>query len=76
MLSKIEYLGHVIDESGLHPTQEKIKAIQEAPEPRNLAELRSFLGMINYYSRFQPNLSHQLAPLYKLLKRKVRWHWK
>ena len=52
MLSKIEYLGQVIDESGLHPTQEKVKAIQEAPEPRNLAELRSFLGMINYYSRF------------------------
>ena len=39
MLSKIEYLGHVIDESGLHPTQEKVKAIQEAPEPKNLAEL-------------------------------------
>ena len=76
MLSKIEYLGHVIDESGLHPTQEKVKAIQEAPEPKNLAELRSFLGMINYYSRFLPNLSHQLAPLYKLLKRTIRWHWK
>ena len=39
MLSKIEYLGHVIDESGLHPTQEKVKAIQEAPELKNLAEL-------------------------------------
>ena len=39
MLSKIEYLGHVIDESGLHPTQQKVKAIQEAPEPKSLAEL-------------------------------------
>ena len=76
MLSKIEYLGHVIDESVLHPTQEKVKAIQEAPEPKNLAELRSFLGMINYYSRFIPNLSHQLASLYKLLKRTICWHWK
>ena len=34
------------------------------------------LGMINYYSHFQPNLSHQLAPLYKLLKRKAHWYWK
>ena len=76
MLSKIEYVGHVIDESGLHPTQGKVKAIQEAPEPKNLAELRSFLGMINYYSRFLPNLSHQLAPLYKLLKRTICWNWK
>ena len=32
--------------------------------------------MINYYSRFLPNLSHQLAPLYKLLKRTIHWHWK
>ena len=32
--------------------------------------------MINYYSRFLPNLSHQLAPLYKLLKRDAHWYWK
>ena len=76
LLPQVEYLGHVIDASGLHPTQEKVKAIQEAPEPKNLVELRSFLGMINYYSRFLPNLSHRLAPLYNLLKRGVHWHWK
>lgn len=58
LLPKVEYLGHIIDESGLHPTEEKVKAIQEAPAPKNLAELRSFLGIINYYSRFLPNLSH------------------
>ena len=76
LLPKVEYLGHVIDASGLHPTQEKVKAIQEAPEPKNLMELRSFLGMINYYSRFLPNLSHRLAPLYNLLKQGVHWNWK
>ena len=32
--------------------------------------------MVNYYGHFQPSLLHQLAPLYKLLKRKVCWHWK
>ena len=67
LLPQVEYLGHVIDESGLHPTQEKVKAIQDAPEPKNLMELCSFLGMINYYSRFLLNLSPQLAPLYQLL---------
>ena len=66
LFSQVEYLGHVIDASGLHPTQEKVKAIQEAPEPKNLVELCSFLGMINYYSRFLPNLSHHLAPLSSL----------
>ena len=63
---RIEYLGYAIDEQGLHPTEEKIKAIKEAPTPKNVSELRSFLGIINYYSRFLPNLSTRLAPLYKL----------
>jgi len=70
---KVEYLGHIIDKSGLHPTQEKV---QEAPAPKNLAELRSFLGIINYYSRFLPNLSTHLALLYVLLKRESHWCWK
>ena len=71
----IEYLGHVIDKEGLHPTSEKIRAIREAPTPRNVEELRSFLGLINYYSKFLPNLSSKLAPLYNLLNRKQKWEW-
>ena len=72
----IEYLGHVIDEEGLHPTEEKVKAIREAPRPKNIAELRSFLGIINYYSRFLPNLSTRLASLYQLLHKDTTWSWK
>jgi len=37
LLPKFEYLGHIIDESGLHPLQEKVQAIWEAPAPKNLA---------------------------------------
>ena len=48
--SSVEYLGHIIDERGLHPTTENVKAIQEASKPKNVAELRSFLGIINNYS--------------------------
>ena len=62
--SWIKYLGHIIDKDGLHPTKEKVQAIREAPTPRNVGELRSFFGIINYYSRFLPNLSSKLAPLY------------
>ena len=74
--SRIEYLGHVIDEEGLHPTEEKVQAIREAPRPKNVAELRSFLGIINYYSRFMPNLSSTLAPLYRLLHKDAKFSWK
>jgi len=73
MLPRVKYLGHTIDEHGLHPTKEKVKAIQEAPQPHNVAELRSFLGIINYYAKFLPNLSTKLTPLYQLLKKKVKW---
>ena len=70
-----EYLGHMIDSNGLHPTKEKVRAIQEAPQPQNVAELRSFLGITDYYGKFLPNLSSRLAPLYQLLKRGTRWQW-
>ena len=47
---QVEYLGHLIDEHGLHPTPTKVKAILEAPAtPHNVFELRSFLGLLNYY---------------------------
>ena len=72
---RLEYLGHVIDEAGRHPTEDKIRAIKEAPAPTNITELRSFLGMITYYSKFLPNMSTKLTPLYALLAKKKRWSW-
>jgi len=71
----LEYLGHTIDKDGVHPTQEKVQAIKEAPQPRSVSALRSFLGLVNYYSKFLPNLSAKLAPLYSLLNKKQKWHW-
>ena len=47
MAPSVEYIGHVIDSSGLHPTKAKVKVITEAPTPRNVAKLRSFLGLIS-----------------------------
>ena len=72
---RFEYLVHVIDEAGRHPTEDKIRAIKEAPAPTNITELRSFLGMITYYSKFLPNMSTKLTPLYALLAKKKRWSW-
>ena len=75
LLPSVEYLGHVIDQHGVHHSQEKVKAIKEAPEPHNISELRSFLGIINYYARFLPNLSTKLTPLYNLLQKEFKWEW-
>ena len=73
--SHIEYLGHVIDQNGIHPTAEKVRAVQDARKPQNVSELRSFFGILNYYHRFLPNLSAKLAPLYHLLQKDVKWSW-
>ena len=75
MASSVEYLGHRIDQHGLHPSSEKIRAVQEAPEPKNVTELKSYLGLLNYYGKFLPNLSTTLAPLYTLLRSSTKWRW-
>ncbi len=71
----VEYLGFVIDAQGVHPTQEKVRAIQEAPQPNNVAELKSYLGLLTYYAKFLRDRATILAPLYKLLKRDEQWRW-
>ena len=70
------FLGHKIDAQGLHPLLEKVKTIKDAPKPRNLYELKSYLGLLSYYSKFLPNLSTILAPLYELPQASTKWEWK
>ena len=71
----IEYLGHKIDASGLHPLPDKIAAIVNAPRPHNITTLKAFLGLLNYYGKFIPNLATVLHPLYQLLSTKTEWEW-
>ncbi|XP_058868762.1 uncharacterized protein K02A2.6-like [Acipenser ruthenus] len=71
----LEYLGHIIDATGLHKSPGKVKAIVDAPAPENVSQLRSFLGLLNYYSRFIPNLATILSPLNALLCQGKQWQW-
>ena len=75
MASSVAYLGHLIDAHGLHPLPEKICAIEEAPTPKNVTELKSYLGLLSYYGKFLPDMATRLAPLYRLLRQKVSWNW-
>ena len=65
--TSVEYLGHIIDSSSLHPSKAKVEAVKEAPAPTTVTELRAFLGLIDYYHKFLPNLSTVLALLHALL---------
>lgn len=62
----VEFLGHRLDREGVHPTKEKLACIEKIPSPQNVTQLRSYLGLLNYYSKFIPMLSAKLKPLYKL----------
>lgn len=74
LANEVKYLGHRVYAQGLHPTGTKVKAIDEAPEPRNVTELKAYLGLLNYYNKFLPNLATLLlAPLYLLLRKDVQW---
>ena len=75
MLPSVEYLGHKISSSDLQPTDEKIRALKDAHVPRNESQLKSFLGLLNYYGKFVPHLSTLLAPLHRLLQKISAWTW-
>ena len=73
--NSVTYLGHVIDSEGIHATPDKVKAIVEAPMPTNVQQLRSFLGLLNYYRKFLPNLASIIQPLNDLLCKNKQWEW-
>ena len=75
MMSQVHYLGHTVSAKGIQPTQDKVRAVKDAPAPTNLHQLKSFLGLINFYAKFLPNLSTVLAPLYVLLQKNRPWTW-
>lgn len=74
-VTQLTYLGHIISEKGLMPCRDKISTIERANAPRNESELKSFLGLINYYHKFIPRLSSKLYCLYNLLKNNVKYVW-
>ncbi|XP_055912361.1 uncharacterized protein K02A2.6-like [Eupeodes corollae] len=67
------YLGHVIDKHGLRKDPAKVKAVMNLSEPKNITELQSFLGVINFYRQFMPNLATTAAPLYENMSNKFIW---
>ncbi|GBG84562.1 hypothetical protein CBR_g38844 [Chara braunii] len=63
---ELEYLGHFVTPEGISPLSDKIQAIQEWPEPRNVTHIRLFLGLAGYYQRFIKGYSKIAAHLTKL----------
>lgn len=49
---QVNYLGHVVSSAGVHPDPQKVSVVKEFPVPRNVKQVRSFLGLCNYYRKF------------------------
>ena len=75
MSSSVEYLGYVIAAEGIKATPKKVEAISQAPKPKSKTELRSFLGLVNYYGKYIPQLASITQPLNQLLCKKNHWKW-
>ena len=75
MQPEITYCGYVISGNGIQPVVSKVIAINNAPEPKDVSQLRAFLGMLNYYHRFLPDVATILEPLHQLLRKGSKWQW-
>ena len=73
--AQVKYMGHILSKEGISPVKNKLDAIRLAPRPKDVSQLRSFLGMLNYYSKFIKDFSSKVHPLYQLLSNKTEWFW-
>jgi hypothetical protein len=71
----LTFLGHIVSRDGISACPDKVKAVKEFPVPGNVRELRSFLGLANYYRRFIKEYSKITSSLTRLLQKNVEYRW-
>ena len=74
-LTQVTYLGHKFTPEGVQVDESKIQAIVSFPRPRKLRDVRSFMGLCNYYRRFVLNFSMIAAPLNRMFKKDNSFKW-
>ncbi|CAG2254502.1 unnamed protein product [Mytilus edulis] len=73
---KCVFLGHELSKDGIRPPKDRIQAITDYPEPKNVKQLRRLIGMFNWFRKFIPNFSVLIYPLNRLLQKNQRFEWK
>ena len=74
-LDHVVFLGHVVSSRGIEVDPVKIEAVLNWEVPKNVTEVRSFLGMASYYRRFVEGFSKLAGPLTKLLRKNIPFQW-
>ena len=73
--TQVHFVGHVVTRAGLYPTEDKLLAIKNWPAPTDVKGVQSFLGLVNYYRKFLPNIAKTVQPLTNLTKKHVTFRW-
>ena len=55
--TKLHMLGHIVDNSEVHPDPEKVRAVKDFPIPKDVKSIQSFVGLCSYYRKFIPNFA-------------------
>ena len=73
--SSVKFAGFIVNSEGSKPDPEKVAAIKNFPVPKDMTNLKSFMGLVNQFSSFSPDLKHALSPLQPLLKKNNVYIW-
>ena len=73
--TEVLFLGHIVSKKGIQCDPKKVECVQNWPQPSNVTEVRSFLGMAGYYRRFIPSFSSIAKPLTHLTRKRSKFVW-
>nr|GEV54476.1 putative reverse transcriptase domain-containing protein [Tanacetum cinerariifolium] len=74
-ISKVQFIGHMIDSKGIHMDPSKIESIKDWASPKTLTEIRQFLGLVGYYRKFIKGFSKIAKSMTKLTHKNVKFDW-
>ena len=72
---EVIFHGHRITDKGVLPDENKVKAIQNMPKPKNVTEVRQLCGLVQYMSKFLPDLASTMEPIHQLTRKDAKWEW-
>ena len=72
---EVQYLGHLLTPEGIRPNPDRVAAVRDYPTPRNVKEVRQFLGLASYYRRFVKNFAKTAQPLHNLTQKGAVFCW-
>jgi hypothetical protein len=74
-LKEVTFLGHVISAEGIAVDLSKVQEVLQWKSPKSVTQISSFLGLVGYYRRFNPNFSKIVKPMIKLLEKDAKFKW-